>query len=133
MDNTEVLRTVIEEGFGGGDLTVADRFAGASVAEHEYLAPQGPDPAENLRGMIEEARTQMPGLTMAVEDMVVDGDTVWARSTARTAHPGTGAELTITVFDVCRFEDGRIVEHWGVPDRFALLHQLGVLPPAPGS
>jgi len=23
--------------------------------------------------------------------------------------------------------DGRIVEHWGVPDRFALLAQTGVL------
>ncbi len=22
---------------------------------------------------------------------------------------------------------GRIVEHWGIPDRFALLHQLGLL------
>jgi predicted ester cyclase len=32
--------------------------------------------------------------------------------------------------DVCRFEGGRIVEHWGVPDRFAQLAQLGLLPRA---
>jgi hypothetical protein len=36
--------------------------------------------------------------------------------------------LTITVIDVCRFEDGRIVEHWGVPDRFHQMAQLGLLP-----
>jgi len=39
--------------------------------------------------------------------------------------------VTLTVFDLCRFEDGRIAEHWGVPDRFALLHQIGALPPRP--
>lgn len=133
MDNADALRTVIEEGFGGGDLTVADRFVGPTVAEHEYLAPEGLEPAEGLRAMIQEARSEMPGMTMVVEDVVVDGDKVWARSVARTIHPGTGAELAITVFDVCRFEDGKIVEHWGVPDRFALLHQLGAIPPRPGS
>jgi predicted ester cyclase len=47
--------------------------------------------------------------------------------------PPTGKPFTITVFDVCRFEAGRIVEHWGVPDRFALLEQLGGLPPRPAA
>jgi hypothetical protein len=36
------------------------------------------------------------------------------------------------VVDICRFEDGLLIEHWGVPDRFALLHQLGLLPGPPG-
>jgi len=31
------------------------------------------------------------------------------------------------VIDVCRVVDGRIVEHWEVPDRFAALAQTGVL------
>jgi predicted ester cyclase len=35
--------------------------------------------------------------------------------------------MEITVMDVCRFENGQIVEHWGVPDRFAVLMQLGLL------
>ena len=48
--------------------------------------------------MILEARTEMPGMTMTVEDMVVDGDKVWARSVARTVHPATGDEVTLTVF-----------------------------------
>jgi hypothetical protein len=28
---------------------------------------------------------------------------------------------------VVRVVEGRLVEHWGVPDRFALLDQLGLL------
>jgi predicted ester cyclase len=129
VDATAVLREVLEQGFGAGDLGVADRCAGATVTEHEYLAPAGATGPETLRAMITEARAQMPGLTMTVEDMAVDGDKVWARSVARAPHPATGEPLAITVFDLCRFAGGRIVEHWGVPDRFALLHQLGALPP----
>lgn len=130
-DLVSVLREVIERGFGAGDLSVADRAAGAVILEHEYLAPVGQSGTATLRAMIEEARSGMPGMTMTVEDAVVDGDKVWARSVARTIHPATGDEVTMTVFDLCRFENGRIVEHWGVPDRFALLHQLGALPPRP--
>lgn len=128
MDELSVLREVIEQGFGAGDLTVADRFAGSVITEHEYLAPTGLTGAATLRAMITEARAEIPGMTMTVEDMVVDGDKVWARSVVSAPHPGGGAILSITVFDVCRFENGRIAEHWGVPDRFALLHQLGALP-----
>jgi predicted SnoaL-like aldol condensation-catalyzing enzyme len=32
------------------------------------------------------------------------------------------------VFDVIRVVDGRMVEHWGVPDRLGVLHQLEILP-----
>lgn len=130
-DNAAILREVLEQGFGAGDLSVAERFAGQAVLEHEYLAPSGATGVEVMRAMIAEARAEMPGMTMIVEDIVVDGDKVWARSLAKAAHPVSGDELEITVFDLCRFEDGRIVEHWGVPDRFALLHQLGALPPRP--
>jgi predicted ester cyclase len=31
------------------------------------------------------------------------------------------------VVDIARVVDDRIVEHWGVPDRFAVLAQTGLL------
>jgi len=43
-------------------------------------------------------------------------------------HPPTGRRMQATVFDVVRVADGRMVEHWGVPDRLGVLHQLGILP-----
>jgi predicted ester cyclase len=130
-ENAEALRQVIERGFGRGDLSVADEFAGDHTVEHEYAAPDLRGGVDLLKAMISEAREHMPDLTMTVEDMVVDGDKVWARSVGRGTDARTGRAVTMTVFDCCRFADGRIVEHWGVPDRFALMHQAGLLPAPP--
>jgi predicted ester cyclase len=46
-------------------------------------------------------------------------------------NPPTGKRMRIDVFDLLRVADGRIVEHWGVPDRLRALFQLGhARPPA---
>jgi predicted ester cyclase len=67
--------------------------------------------------------------------MIASGDKTWARITARGTHqapfmgqPPTGKSFAITVIDICRFEDGKIVEHWGVADRLSMLAQLGLFP-----
>jgi predicted ester cyclase len=89
---------------------------------------------EGLKQDIQYLRAGFPDLHLTIEDMVADADTVWIRMTARGTNrgpfmgPPTGKPIHITVMDVCRFENGRIVEHWGVPDRFAVLAQLGLLP-----
>jgi hypothetical protein len=41
------------------------------------------------------------------------------------------SDVTIDGVDICRFANGKLVERWGVSDRFALLHQLGAHPAAP--
>ena len=51
------------------------------------------------------------------------------RGTATGPFFGTpsGRPVDFVVFDLARIVDGRIVEHWGSPDRFAILAQTGVL------
>ncbi|MES1220541.1 MAG: ester cyclase [Bacteroidota bacterium] len=44
----------------------------------------------------------------------------------------TGKNVVIDVIDIARIENGRIAEHWGIPDRFTLLMQLGILQRAAG-
>jgi len=40
--------------------------------------------------------------------------------------PPSNKPIDISVFDLARVADGQIIEHWGVPDRFALLAQTGM-------
>jgi predicted ester cyclase len=43
-------------------------------------------------------------------------------------HSPTGKTFTIDIIDIVRFKGNKIIEHWGSPDRFALLVQLGLWP-----
>lgn len=127
-DNVALFRRVIERGFNQGDLSVADEVCAEVFSEHEYLAPTDLPGPEILKAQIQAARTEVRDLTLTIEDIVADADKVWARIVARGSDPRSGQPIEMNVMDVCRFEDGLMVEHWGVPDRFALLHQVGALP-----
>ena len=126
---TEVFTRLIEEGFNRGNFAAWDDCMPPSFQEHQYGMPQT---LEGFKRAIGGLRAAIPDLHLTIDDMVVDGDKLWVRMTARGTHSGTpfmglqpsGKPFTITVMDVCRFEDGKIVEHWGVPDRFAMADQL---------
>jgi predicted ester cyclase len=80
----------------------------------------------------------MSDFSLTVEDVAVAGDVVWARNRARgvqtgsiLGHPPSGRAIEIDVIDVCRFEGGVVVEHWGIADQVGLLQQVGALPAGP--
>ncbi|MCC6527629.1 MAG: ester cyclase [Polyangiaceae bacterium] len=129
--NTEVFRRVIEQGFNRGNFDAWDECFSPTIQEHQYGLPST---LAEFKQAIAGLRRAMPDLKLTIDEMITSGDKVWARMTSRGTHQGpfmglapTGKSFTITVMDVCRFEGGKIVEHWGVPDRFALMHQLGLL------
>ena len=130
-NNVELFRLVIERGFNNGDLSVADEVCAEQFTEHEYLAPTDLPGPEILKSQIQAARGEVGGLKLTIEDIVATEDKVWARMVGRGTDPRSGRPITMSVIDVCRFKDGKMVEHWGIPDRFALLHQLGAIPPPP--
>lgn len=75
----------------------------------------------------------VPDIAYTIEDFVEAGDAIWVRVRARGTvtgpffGPPPGRPVDFTVIDIARVAGGRIVEHWGVPDRFAMLAQAGVL------
>ena len=129
--NLERFKAIVERGFSQGDLTVADEVCGATLIEHQYLTRTDLPGPQILKAQIEDARRSIKNLKFTIEAVIESDDTVWARGKASGVDPRSGKPVTIDVMDVCRFADGKLVEHWGVPDRFALLHQLGALPPLP--
>jgi predicted ester cyclase len=130
--NQAVFRRVIDEGFNKGNMQALDECFASNYIEHQFDLPSS---LEEFKGSIRFLRETFAPFSLTIEDIVADGDKVWARMTGRgtdakgvMGRPPTGKSFTITVFDVCRFENGKIVEHWGVPDRFHQLAQLGLLP-----
>lgn len=69
------------------------------------------------------------------EEVIAEGEKVVTRGTFCGTHrgelmgiPPTGKQVSFSVFHIDRVVDGKIVEHWGQGDIFAMMQQLGVMP-----
>lgn len=131
-ENEGVFHRLIDEGFNKGNLAALDELFAPNFIEHQDgIVPPN---IEGVKGAIVSLRTPFPDLKLTIEEIAASGGKTWARITGRGTHqapfmgrPPTGKSFAITVIDICRFENGKIVEHWGVADRLSLMGQLGLL------
>ena len=128
--NIAAVRRLIDEGFSGGILEVCDDVFSPDSIEHQRGLKPGPEGAKET---IRTLRSWFTDFRVTIVDVVASEDTVWIRNRATGINtgevfgrPATGRSIDITVFDAVRFADGRIVEHWGVPDQLGMLLQLGL-------
>jgi predicted ester cyclase len=135
-DPETVARRLIEEGFNRGDLAVAEELTARDLVEHQDFGPGHATGADGVKAVIQSLRRAFSDFHLEIEDLVVDGELVWLRMTGTGTHDGpfmghqpTGKRMRTPVFDVLRIVDGRMVEHWGVPDRLGALFQLGLAEP----
>ena len=132
--NEQLFRILIEEGFSKGNVTVFDKHASQDFVEHQYGF--FPPNVEGVKKAINSLHEAFADFSMVIEDLVVNDKKVWGRMTARGTQvgqfgpmPPSGKKIEITVIDIMHFKEGKLIEHWGVPDRFALMEQLGMKPP----
>jgi steroid delta-isomerase-like uncharacterized protein len=133
--NKELVRRLIEEGFNAGRLEVVDQLVSPDVVTHNPLildAPSGPD---SVRGGIEMIRRSFPDLHVEILDMIAEDDRVAVFLHMSGTNLGdyrrggaTNRSASMRAFFIWRVKDGRLVESWGVADRFDLLQQLGIVP-----
>ncbi|HWR16849.1 MAG TPA: ester cyclase [Terriglobales bacterium] len=132
--NEELFRVIIEDGFSKGNAAVLNEIAAPDFLEHQSgIVPPN---AEGVKRAIATLHNAFPDFSLTVEELVSHGDTVWGRMTARGTQRGqigplfpTGKPMQITVIDIMRFREGKLVEHWGVADRLSMMEQLGMKPP----
>jgi predicted ester cyclase len=133
-------RRLYEEVFGQGRVEVADEILASDCVSHGAGAP----PAVGTGGIKAQAmllRTALPDLRVTLNDQVAEGDRVASRWTGSGTHTGqvalptplapTGRSISFDEIRIDRFEDGRIVESWFIPDRLSLWQQWGLLPTPP--
>lgn len=121
--NKAIARRVYEI-ISTGDFDRAGEIVDAEAPDSELLP--GDPPArliETFKDTFLEARNAFPDLSVAVEDIMAEGDRVAARVTMRGTHRGefqgiapTGKRVEVKAIDMFRISDGRIVEHWGHAD-----------------
>ena len=119
--NKASVRRLVEEVLNGGRMEVIDTlYAPALAAEAKaWIAP---------------FRSSFPDMHMEVIELIAEGDTVVGRFTCSGTHLGawlghapTGRRFEAVDEDsIYRFQDGRIVESWGLEDNLERLEQLGL-------
>jgi predicted ester cyclase len=132
----QVLRQIVEKGFGNADLHVIDKLIKDDWIEHQVNLKGG---KEVLNKAILSLERAFSNRKYTLANYSVNGDIVWVHYKFSGKHTGsfmgyepTGKEIVIDVMDIARIENDQLVEHWGIPDRFALLIQLGFFPAPTG-
>ncbi|GAA4043753.1 nuclear transport factor 2 family protein [Streptomyces shaanxiensis] len=98
-----VLKGVFER----GDTEVVDRYVRPDYIQHNPLAPDGAETLKNLGVAIHQ---QFPDAEYDVKRVISEGDLVLVHSNV-VMTPGTRGSA---VFDIFRFQGGKIAEHWDV-------------------
>ena len=136
--NKESARRLYVEVFGKGNMAAADEILAPDCVNHAADAPPriGTDGIKMQAALL---RAAIPDLTSTLEDQVAEGDRVasrWTGSGTNTgelhlptgAVPPTGRHVSFGEIRIDRFENGRIVESWFIPDRMSLWQQLDLIP-----
>ena len=94
---------------------------------------------EHVRAAISDVYGTVLDISFTIEDFAEHGAKIWVRVRVRvrvrargTASgpffgPPSNKPIDITMFDLARVANRQIIDHCGVPDRFALLAQTGML------
>jgi predicted SnoaL-like aldol condensation-catalyzing enzyme len=100
MSNKEILEIALKELLTDRDATALDRYWAPSYIQHNPMMPDG---VEVIRQML----TTMPDFNAKIVRYIAEGDYVVTHGQAL----GMGPTPLIT-FEIFRFKDGKMVEHW---------------------
>ena len=129
--NKALIRRHFEQIWNQHRLDLADQLVDPSYSSH-FPLPGQPAGIAGFVYAVQALHTSFPDLTITIEDLIAEGDTVVARLTARGTHQAPFRGIAPTGRVVCwrgirifRIADGKIVEHWANWDDLSLLEQLG--------
>jgi steroid delta-isomerase-like uncharacterized protein len=128
-----LVRSYIEEVWTKGNLAAVDLYFGPDYRRH--LSPTSePLLLDGQKQRLADFRSAFPDARITIEDVFAEDNYVIFRSTMSGTHRGvfrgiqpTGKTITIALIDIIRVERGKFVEHWGGPDLFDLLQQVGAV------
>ena len=133
--NKLIVRRLLEEAVGEGDLTVVDDLVAPEFVGHASSPDREDHGIQAYTDFIIALRQAFPDLQISVEDQVAEGDKVVSRWRAWGTHQGeyfgvlaSGRRGEITGINIDRVIDGKTVECWGEEDGLGIMQQIGALP-----
>lgn len=128
----EIVRRNTEKVQGEGDFALFEELFADDFVDH---TPQPGTSADKngVRVLYHRLREAFPDFRPEIHWQSADGDLVTTYKTYHGTHlgdflgvPATGRTVQFETVDAMRVRNGRIVEHWGVANLYAVLEQLGL-------
>lgn len=117
--NTEANKTIIRQ-----IMQAIDSGDWAALEAHPGLY--------ETRESVPMLHAAFPDMQTTMEQEIVAGNMITTVVTVRATHqkeflgiPATGKPVSFIVIGLDRIVDGKIVDHWALPDFFSLLQQIG--------
>lgn len=133
--NKAVYRRMVDEVVNQGRFEVVDEIFHPGYVDHS-APPGAPGGLEGVKAIFSMFRTGFPDVKFTIDDMVAEGDIVatlvhgeGTQTGPFMGTPPSNKHARWRSVGFFRVEDGKIVEHWGIPDLLGLLIQIGVIPP----
>ena len=130
-DNAAVVRELFESGLSGGDTAVIDRLVAADVTFTQPGVPRG---REGLGLVVELDNDAFRDWRYELDDVLVDGDRVAVRWTARGRHENTylgegptGRDVTQEGITMLRLDDGVVTELLQEPQAVGVLPTMSIV------
>jgi len=135
--NKETYRRFVAQ-LNTGNFEGLERFYHPDYVEHS--APPGqPANVETIKMVFGMFRHGLPDVEFVIEDLVAEGDKL---ATLVRGHgtntgdffgtPASGHKASWYAYGINRFENGLMIEHWGLPDLNRIMQQIGAAPGGPG-
>jgi steroid delta-isomerase-like uncharacterized protein len=133
-DNKALVRRFVDEVQSKGNTDLIYEICSPEFVNHS--APPGlPADREGIKILMTMFKGAFPDSYFSVEDMIAEGDKVVTRKTFHGTHEGefmgippSGRHVNVSLIDVVRISEERVVEHWSVGDNLGMMQQLGVMP-----
>jgi steroid delta-isomerase-like uncharacterized protein len=122
------------EAVNTGNFDLFDQVVAPDCVDHDPAAGQVAGPA-GYRMLFSGMRAAFPDMSVALETMVADDDSIAFAYTLTGTHKGTimgispsGKKVRIRGLQISKFKGGKMVERWGSSDELTLLKQIGATP-----
>ena len=122
--NKELIESFVEDIFNKHDI----------LATEKYFVKDSTTGGEGFKQFLSALFRAFPDMHTKIEHIVAENDLVVVFLNGSGTHTGefrgkqpTNKRVNIRSADLCRIENGKIVEHWDVVDQLNLLHQTGAV------
>lgn len=129
-----LVARIPNEALNGRRLEVIDEVFSPRFVNHVDTHIFGTG-LEGFKQALKGLLSAFPDIKYTIEKTICEGDTIVHFVSVRGTQKGefmgisaTGKQATWTEVHIARLENDKLVEHWGVLDKLALLQQIGVIP-----